>query len=56
VIGYVGQTGDALTPHNHFEWHPWTVPNPLHTAPSGFRRILDAIDPFPFLNKVCTRG
>jgi len=28
----------------------------LHTAPSGFRRILDAIDPFPFLNKVCTRG
>jgi murein DD-endopeptidase MepM/ murein hydrolase activator NlpD len=56
VIGYVGQTGDALTPHDHFEWHPWIVPRPLHTAPSGFRRILDAIDPYPFLNKVCTRG
>jgi hypothetical protein len=56
VIGYVGQTGDALTPHNHFEWHPWIVPNQVHKAPSGFRRILDAIDPFPFLNKVCTRG
>jgi hypothetical protein len=56
VIGYVGQTGDALTPHNHFEWHPWSVPAPLHVAPSGFRRILDAIDPYPFTNKVCTRG
>jgi murein DD-endopeptidase MepM/ murein hydrolase activator NlpD len=56
VIGYVGQTGDALTPHDHFEWHPWIVPHPLHVAPSGFRRVLDAIDPYPFLNKVCTRG
>lgn len=56
VIGYVGQTGDALTPHDHFEWHPWIVPKPLHVAPSGFRRVLDAIDPYPFTNKVCTRG
>ncbi|HEX3299952.1 MAG TPA: M23 family metallopeptidase [Actinomycetota bacterium] len=56
VIGYVGQTGDALTPHDHFEWHPWIVPEPLHVAPSSFRRILDAVDPYPFLNKVCTRG
>ena len=56
VIGYVGQTGDALTPHDHFDWHPWTVPDPLHIAPSGFRRILDTIDPYPFLNKVCTRA
>jgi peptidase M23-like protein len=56
VIGYVGQTGDALTPHDHFEWHPWVVPKPLHVAPSGFRRIEDAIDPYPFLNQVCTRG
>ena len=22
-------------------------------APSGFRRILDRVDPFPFLNQVC---
>lgn len=22
VIGYVGATGDATTPHNHLEWHP----------------------------------
>ena len=56
VIGYVGQTGDALTPHDHFEWHPWVTATPLHIAPSGFRRVLDAIDPYPFLNKVCDRG
>jgi hypothetical protein len=55
VIGYVGQTGDALTPHDHFSWHPWTVPDPLHVAPSGFQRVLDAIDPFPFLNRVCAK-
>jgi Peptidase family M23 len=53
VIGYVGMTGDALTPHDHFEWHPWNVPTPLHVAPTGFARIRDAIDPIPFLNQVC---
>jgi peptidoglycan LD-endopeptidase LytH len=40
IVGYVGNTGDALggPPHNHFEWHPGGGP---------------AIDPFPFLLKVC---
>ena len=56
VIGYVGHTGDAQTPHDHFQWHPWTVPDPLHVAPSGFSRVLDAIDPYPFLNQVCTKA
>ena len=55
VIGYVGMTGDALSPHDHFEWHPWNVPEPLHVAPTGYARIHDAIDPYPFLNQVCTR-
>jgi len=53
IIGYVGETGDAESPHDHFEWHPWVVPTPLHKAPSGFTRVMDAIDPFPFLNQVC---
>jgi hypothetical protein len=53
IVGYVGQTGDAENPHDHFEWHPWVVPTPLHEAPSGFTRVMDAIDPFPFLNQVC---
>jgi murein DD-endopeptidase MepM/ murein hydrolase activator NlpD len=40
IIGYVGNSGDAITtpPHDHFEWHPDNGP---------------AIDPYPFLNAVC---
>lgn len=56
VIGYVGRTGDARSTHDHFEWHPWVVPHQVHVAPTGFSRVLDAIDPYPFLNQVCTRG
>jgi hypothetical protein len=53
VIGYVGETGDALHPHDHVDWHPWNVPDRLHRAPSGYTRIMDGIDPYPFLNEVC---
>jgi len=53
IIGYVGETGDARGPHDHFEWHPWVGPAPLHRSPFGFTQIMDAVDPYPFLNRVC---
>lgn len=55
IIGYVGDSGNArgAGTHDHFEWHPNSIPaNPFVSA-YGYSVVGDAIDPFPYLNQVC---
>jgi murein DD-endopeptidase MepM/ murein hydrolase activator NlpD len=53
IIGYVGTTGNASTPHNHFEWHPNVIPVEWPTSPYGYSVIGSAVNPFPLLAQVC---
>ena len=53
VIGYVGATGDAGGPHNHFEWHPNVIPSDWPESSYGYRVIGSAVNPYPLLAAVC---
>ncbi|MFN2543811.1 MAG: murein hydrolase activator EnvC [Actinomycetota bacterium] len=55
VIGYVGNSGDAQggATHDHFEWHPFTIPANPYRSSYGYTVIGSAIDPYPYLNRVC---
>jgi murein DD-endopeptidase MepM/ murein hydrolase activator NlpD len=53
VIGYVGDTGDAIGTHDHFEFHPYVMPNHWPASPYGYSVIGTAIDPYPLLVAAC---
>jgi peptidoglycan hydrolase CwlO-like protein len=53
VIGYVGETGDTNTPHDHFEWHPNQIPSNWPASPYGYSVIGGAVNPWPLLQQVC---
>jgi len=55
VIGYVGDSGDALggVSHDHFEWHPNVIPSNWPRSPYGYTVIGGALNPYPLLSQVC---
>ncbi len=53
IIGYVGETGDTNTPHDHFEWHPNVIPSNWPASAYGYDVIGTAVNPYPLLQQVC---
>lgn len=53
VIGFVGETGDTNTNHDHFEWHPNVIPSGWPASPYGYAVIGSAVNPWPLLQQVC---
>jgi murein DD-endopeptidase MepM/ murein hydrolase activator NlpD len=53
VIGYVGSTGSSSGPHDHFEFHPNSMPGSWPISAYGYSVIEDAINPYPMLIQGC---
>ena len=53
MIGFVGNTGSSTTPHDHFEFHPHTMPGDWYRSSYGYGVIEDAINPYPLLLQAC---
>ncbi|HET9672262.1 MAG TPA: peptidoglycan DD-metalloendopeptidase family protein [Actinomycetota bacterium] len=53
VIGYVGSTGYSSVPHDHFEFHPNSIPGPWPVSAYGYSVIEDAINAYPLLIQAC---
>ncbi|MGZ4109802.1 MAG: murein hydrolase activator EnvC family protein [Actinomycetota bacterium] len=56
IIGYVGNTGDAAggPTHDHFEYHPNSIPAGWPASAYGYSVIDGAINPYPLLVAICT--
>lgn len=53
VIGYVSSTGNASSPHNHFEWYPNVTPTEWPESAYGLAVVRTAVDPWPRLLAGC---
>ena len=55
VIGYVGDSGDAQggPPHDHFEFHPNSMPSGWPVSYYGYSAIGTALNPYPLIVDAC---
>jgi murein DD-endopeptidase MepM/ murein hydrolase activator NlpD len=53
VVGEVGSTGYSSVPHDHFEFHPNSIPGGWPSSYYGYAVIEDAINPYPMLLQAC---
>jgi peptidoglycan hydrolase CwlO-like protein len=55
VIGYVGDSGDAQggPPHDHFEFHPNSMPSGWPESYYGYSAIGTALNPYPLIVDAC---